>query len=112
MTCIGYLPSSTQSTIRRAREDGAQFNDVRFRRAMSLALDGDELNEVYFLGLDRPTAVTIHSTARFYKPHQYSVQRTYPPGPPRPPPAHADRLTVAAIVLPCRLRGFPWRRLG
>ena len=35
---------------------------------MSLALDRDELNEVYFLGLGRPTAATIHSTARFYKP--------------------------------------------
>ena len=46
----------------------ALFNDVRFRRAMSLALDRDELNEVYFLGLGRPTAATIHSTARFYKP--------------------------------------------
>ena len=30
--------------------------------------DRDELNEVYFLGLGRPTAATIHSTARFYKP--------------------------------------------
>ena len=28
---------------------------LRFRRAMSLALDRDELNEVYFLGLGRPS---------------------------------------------------------
>ena len=30
--------------------------------------------------------------------------------PPRPP--RRSRLTVSAIVLPCRLRWFPWRRLG
>ena len=58
----GFNPTYKDETYR------ALFNDVRFRRAMSLALDRDELNEVYFLGLGRPTAATIHSTARFYKP--------------------------------------------
>ena len=32
-----------------------------------------------------------------------SIQRTSPAH-----PAHAGRLTVSAIVLPCRLRWFPW----
>ena len=41
---------------------------MRLRRAMSLALDRDELSEVYFLGLGQPTAATVHSTARFYLP--------------------------------------------
>ena len=58
----GFNPTYKEDNYR------ALFNDVRFRRAMSLALDRDELNEVYFLGLGRPTAATIHSTARFYKP--------------------------------------------
>ena len=59
---FGFNPTYKEDNYR------ALFNDVRFRRAMSLALDRDELNEVYFLGLGRPTAATIHSTARFYKP--------------------------------------------
>lgn len=37
---------------------------------------------------------------------------THHPNPPQPTPAHAGRLTVSASVLPCRLGGFPWRRLG
>ena len=57
----------------------ALLNDVRFRRAMSVALDRDELNEVYFLGLGRPTAATIHSGARFYKPEWQTLWATYDP---------------------------------
>ena len=59
---FGFNPTYKEDNYR------ALFNDIRFRRAMSLALDRNELNEVYYLGLGRPTAATIHSTARFYKP--------------------------------------------
>ena len=55
------------------------LQDVRFRRAMAVALDRDELNEVYFLGLGRPTAATIHSGARFYKPEWQTLWATYDP---------------------------------
>ena len=57
----------------------ALMQDVRFRRAMSVALDRDELNEVYFLGLGRPTAATIHSGARFYRPEWQTLWATYDP---------------------------------
>ena len=57
----------------------ALMDDVRFRRAMSVALDRDELNEVYFLGLGRPTAATIHSGARFYRPEWQTLWATYDP---------------------------------
>ena len=57
----------------------ALLNDARFRRAMSVALDRDELNEVYFLGLGRPTAATIHSDARYYKPEWQYLWATYDP---------------------------------
>ena len=46
---------------------------------MSVALDRDELNEVYFLGLGRPTAATIHSDARFYRPEWQTLWATYDP---------------------------------
>ena len=58
----GFNPTYKEENYR------ALFNDVRFRRAMSLPLDRDELNEVYFLGLGRPTAATIHSTAPLLQP--------------------------------------------
>ena len=57
----------------------ALLNDARFRRAMSVALDRDELNDVYFLGLGRPTAATIHSDARYYKPEWQYLWATYDP---------------------------------
>ena len=59
---FGFNPTYNDEKYR------ALLQDVRFRRAMAVALDRDELNEVYFLGLGRPTAATIHSGARFYKP--------------------------------------------
>ncbi len=44
------------------------FRDVRFRRALSLALDRDEMNEVIFFGKARPTQVTALSSSKYYEP--------------------------------------------
>ena len=46
----------------------AVFGDVRFRQAMSLALNRDEMNEFLFLGMGIPQQATIHYGASFYDP--------------------------------------------
>ncbi len=43
------------------------FRDVRFRQAMSVAINRDEINELVFLGLGTPRQATINDTASFYK---------------------------------------------
>lgn len=45
----------------------AVFRDVRFRRAMSVAINRDEINNVVWLGLARPAQLTAHKTSRAYK---------------------------------------------
>ena len=44
------------------------FQDVRFRRAMSLALDREEINEVLFFGLGKPRQWTLISASVLYEP--------------------------------------------
>ena len=36
------------------------FRDVRFRRAMSVAINRDEINEVLFFGMGTPAQLTAH----------------------------------------------------
>lgn len=43
------------------------FQDVRFRRAMSLAINRDEINEFAYLGLAEPTQVTVDSGASYFE---------------------------------------------
>jgi len=43
------------------------FQDIRFRRAMSLAINRDEINEVVFSDLATPRQVTVLPTCSFYK---------------------------------------------
>ena len=44
------------------------FRDVRFRQAMSLAINREEINEIVFLGQGTIRQATINETASFYKP--------------------------------------------
>ena len=44
------------------------FQDVRFRRAMSLAVDRDEINEIVFQDTGTPRAAALHPSVSFYKP--------------------------------------------
>ena len=46
---------------------GEIFRDVRFRRALSTAIDRDEINETIFYGLATPRQATCTSDASFYK---------------------------------------------
>ena len=44
------------------------MRDVRFRRALSLAIDRDELNQVVYLGLAKPSNNTIMERSELFKP--------------------------------------------
>lgn len=43
------------------------FNDVRFRQALSVAINRDEINELVFLGQGTPRQATINESASFFK---------------------------------------------
>ena len=43
------------------------FGDVRFRQAMSAAINRDEINELVFLGQGTPRQATINESASFFK---------------------------------------------
>ncbi len=43
------------------------LRDVRFRRALSLAIDREEINELLFLGKGTPQQITVHPSCSFYK---------------------------------------------
>jgi peptide/nickel transport system substrate-binding protein len=51
------------------------MRDVRFRRALSLAIDRDELNQVVFLGLARPSNNTVMERSELFKP-RYAAKWT------------------------------------
>jgi peptide/nickel transport system substrate-binding protein len=53
--------------------------DVRFRRALSLAIDRDELNEVIYIGLAKPSNNTIMQRSRLFKPEYATKWATYDP---------------------------------
>ncbi len=44
------------------------FQDVRFRRALSVAIDRDEINEIVFQDTGTPRAAALHPAVSFYKP--------------------------------------------
>jgi peptide/nickel transport system substrate-binding protein len=46
----------------------AIFSDLRFRRAMSLAIDRDEINDIVFFGKGVPAAATVHPSCSYYRP--------------------------------------------
>jgi len=46
----------------------ALFRDARFRRALSLAIDREEINEAVFLGLARPGNNTVRPDSALYRP--------------------------------------------
>ena len=47
--------------------DGDVLRDVRFREALSLALNRDEINDIIALGQGTPFQATVHPSASFYK---------------------------------------------
>ncbi len=55
------------------------FQDVRFRRAMSLAIHRDEINEVVFSGTGTPTANIPNPSCSFYKEEWRTAWARYDP---------------------------------
>ena len=48
------------------------FRDVRFRRALSLAIDREEMNQVVYIGLAKPSNNTIMERSALFKPEYAS----------------------------------------
>ena len=44
------------------------YQDIRFRRALSIAINRDEINDSVYFGVATPRQATIPSAARYYKP--------------------------------------------
>jgi peptide/nickel transport system substrate-binding protein len=63
------------------KDDGWRklMRDVRFRRALSLAIDRDELNEVVYIGLATPSNNTIMRRSVLFKPEYATRWATYDP---------------------------------
>ncbi len=55
------------------------MRDVRFRRALSLAIDRDELNQVVYIGLAKPSNNTIMERSPLFKPEYATKWATYDP---------------------------------
>jgi peptide/nickel transport system substrate-binding protein len=55
------------------------FRDVRFRKAMSVAINREEINEVVFFGMGTPAQFTAHSTSRMYKEEYAKAFAQYDP---------------------------------
>lgn len=59
---------------------GSVYGDVRFRQAISLAIDRDDLNEALFFGLAVPRQFTILPNASFYKAEWGEAYAQFDPG--------------------------------
>ena len=55
------------------------MRDVRFRRALSVAIDRDELNQVVYLGLAKPSNNTIMERSELFKPEYATKWAQYDP---------------------------------
>jgi peptide/nickel transport system substrate-binding protein len=55
------------------------MRDVRFRRALSLAIDRDELNEVVYIGLAKPSNNAIMQRSELFKPEYAKKWANYDP---------------------------------
>src|SRR5262249_20082132 len=56
------------------------FQDVRFRRAMSVAINRAEINEVLYFGMATPAQMTAHPSSRAYKEQYARAWAQYDPG--------------------------------
>jgi peptide/nickel transport system substrate-binding protein len=56
------------------------FRDARLRRALSLAVDRDELNQVVYLGLATPSNNTVMPRSALFRPEYAAAWARYDPG--------------------------------
>jgi peptide/nickel transport system substrate-binding protein len=57
----------------------ALMRDVRFRRALSVAIDRDELNQVVYIGLAKPSNNTVMERSELFKPEYATKWAQYDP---------------------------------
>lgn len=55
------------------------FNDVRFRKALSHALDRDEINDRCFFGMATPRQTTVVDSSMYFEPHYATAHTEYNP---------------------------------
>jgi len=55
------------------------YMDVRFRRAMSMAIDRDEINEIVYQGRAVPRQLTVVPSSRYYEPEFARAYAQYDP---------------------------------
>lgn len=55
------------------------FRDKRFRQALSLAIDREEINEMLYFGLATPRQFTLHPDSRFFQPDWAEAFADYDP---------------------------------
>lgn len=55
------------------------FQDVRFRRAMSLAIDREDINQTIYFGRAQPTQYTVIDISRYHKPEYTEPYIEYDP---------------------------------
>ena len=53
---------------------GELLRQVEFRRALSLGIDRDEINDVFFLGTCKPTAVLCSTTSPYYPGDEWATK--------------------------------------
>jgi len=58
---------------------GDILRDVRFRRALSLAINREEFNELFFMGKAVPRQATVHPSCSFYKEEWAKAYAEYDP---------------------------------
>ena len=57
----------------------ALFQDVRFRRALSLALDREEINDIAYYGQGVPRQLTVVESSRYFEPEFASAYAEHDP---------------------------------
>ncbi len=64
-----------------SKDDGWRTlnRDARFRRALSLGIDRDEINQVVFLGLAKPSNNIVMDRSKIFKPEYATKWATYDP---------------------------------
>jgi peptide/nickel transport system substrate-binding protein len=55
------------------------FNDIRFRQAMSLAINREEINQLIYFGQATPRQGTVHPSVSFYEPWMGEYMAEYDP---------------------------------
>lgn len=79
-TPMGAMPSiHFNLTYKKDPVLGDIFRDVRFRQAMSLAINREEVNQVVYFGLSYPTQATCLPESKFWEPEFAKAYAEYNP---------------------------------